>query len=346
MPFETPTLPALINRTQVDLADEALRQSDARVLSRAHSGAAYGLYGYQDWIADQILPDTADEETLERQAILRLRQPRKVAQAATGTVRFSAAAGAVLDADTVLQFSDGRFYRVTKGVTTVAGNNTTTVEAVDAGVLGNADAGLVMTAVQPVEGIDSTFTVIADGLSGGISQESIESLRARVVRSYRVIPHGGNQDDYVTWALEVPGVTRAWCVRRFMGPGTVAVFFMRDDQADPIPDAEQLAAVAAYIEPLHPVTADVYVLAPVQKPVVYTIRLTPDTSAVRAAVEAQLLDLHNREGGLGETLLLTHIAEAISRATGETDHVLVSPVANVTAAANQLLTFGGIQWSS
>ncbi|RMT21079.1 Prophage PSSSM-04, baseplate J/gp47 protein [Pseudomonas amygdali pv. lachrymans] len=269
-----------------------------------------------------------------------------MAQAATGTVRFTAAAGAVLDADTVLQFSDGRFYRVTKGVTTVAGNNTTTVEAVDAGVLGNADAGLVMTAVQPVEGIDSTFTVIADGLSGGISQESIESLRARVVRSYRVIPHGGNQDDYVTWALEVPGVTRAWCVRRFMGPGTVAVFFMRDDQADPIPDAEQLAAVAAYIEPLRPVTADVYVLAPVQKPVVYTIRLTPDTSAVRAAVEAQLLDLHNREGGLGETLLLTHIAEAISRATGETDHVLVSPVANVTAAANQLLTFGGIQWSS
>ncbi|RJY16410.1 baseplate J protein, partial [Pseudomonas syringae pv. actinidiae] len=36
----------------------------------------------------------------------------------------------------------------------------------------------------------------------------------------------------------------------------------------------------------------------------------------------------------------------ISRATGETDHVLVAPVANVTAAPNQLLTFGGILWSS
>ncbi|RMU56993.1 hypothetical protein ALP29_200516 [Pseudomonas syringae pv. avii] len=203
-----------------------------------------------------------------------------------------------------------------------------------------------MTAVQPVEGIDSTFTVIADGLTGGIPQESIELLRARVVRSYRVIPHGGNQDDYVTWALELPGVKRAWCVRRYMGPGTVAVFFMRDDEVNPIPDAGQLAEMAAYIEPLRPVTADVYVLAPVQKPVVYTIRLTPDTSAVRAAVEAQLLDLHNREAGLGETLLLTHIAEAISRATGETDHVLAAPVANVTAAPNQLLTFGGILGSS
>ncbi|GFM73637.1 baseplate J/gp47 family protein [Pseudomonas capsici] len=346
MPFETPTLPALVSRIQVDMADEALRQSDARVLSRAHSGAAYGLYGYQRWIADQILPDTADDETLERQAILRLRQPRNAAQPASGSVRFTAAAGAVLDADTVLQFSDGRAYRVTQGLTTVAGNNVTTVEAVEAGILGNADAGLVMTAVQPIEGIDSSFTVLADGLSGGTAQESIESLRSRVVRSYRVIPHGGNQDDYVTWAQEVPGVTRAWCVRRYMGPGTVAVFVMRDNDATPVPDAEQLAQVAAYIEPLRPVTAELYVLAPVQKPVVYTIRLTPDTSVVRAAVEAQLLDLHNREAGLGETLLLTHIAESISGATGETDHVLVSPEANVEAIANELLTFGGILWLS
>ncbi|MFJ4143530.1 baseplate J/gp47 family protein [Pseudomonas sp. NPDC089734] len=346
MPFETPTLPELVNRTQVDLANEALRQSDAQVLSRAHSGAAYGLYGYQSWIADQILPDTADEETLERQAVLRLRQPRNAAQPATGSVSFTAAAGAVLDADTVLQFSDGRSYRVTQGLTTVAGNNVATVEAVDAGILGNADAGLVMTAVQPIEGIDSSFTVLADGLSGGIAQESIESLRARVVRSYRVIPHGGNQDDYVTWALEVPGITRAWCVRQYMGPGTVAVFVMRDNDATPVPDNDERAQVADYIESLRPVTAELYVLAPVQKRVIYTIKLTPDTSTVRAAVQAQLMDLHNREAGLGETLLLTHIAEAISGATGETDHVLSSPVANVQANPNQLLVFGGIVWSS
>ncbi|MCV4343107.1 baseplate J/gp47 family protein [Pseudomonas capsici] len=346
MPFETPTLPALVSRIQVDMADEALRQSDARVLSRAHSGAAYGLYGYQRWIADQILPDTADDETLERQAVLRLRQPRNAAQPASGSVRFTAAAGAVLDADTVLQFSDGRAYRVTQGLTTVAGNNVTTVEAVEAGILGNADSGLVMTAVQPIEGIDSSFTVLADGLSGGTAQESIESLRSRVVRSYRVIPHGGNQDDYVTWAQEVPGVTRAWCVRRYMGPGTVAVFVMRDNDVNPIPDVEQLEQVGAYIELLRPVTSELYVLAPVQKPVIYSINLMPDTSVVRSAVEAQLLDLHNREAGLGETLLLTHIAEAISGATGETDHVLLSPVANVQAAGNELLTFGGILWSS
>jgi len=119
---------------------------------------------------------------------------------------------------------------------------------------------------------------------------------------------------------------------------------MRDDDLQPIPNAEQLAQVQAYIEPLRPVTAEVHVLAPVMLPVTYTLRLTPDTSAVRAAVESQLRDLHSREAGLGQTLLLSHIREAISSATGEQDHQLLAPLADVPAANNQLLVFGGCQW--
>lgn len=344
MPYETPPLPVLVGRTQSDLASDALRRSDAQVMSRAISGTAYGLYGYLKWIADQILPDTADEETLERTARLRLKQPRKAAQPAAGQVSFTAAALAVVDTDTVLQASDGRTYKVTVGKTTVAGTNTVAVEAVDAGVLGNADPGLVLTLVQPIEGVAVTFIVLAPGLVGGIAMESVEALRARVSRSYRVIPHGGNRDDYETWALECPGVTRAWCRRNYLGPGTVAVFFMRDGDLNPIPDAAQLAEVQQYIELVRPVTAELYVIAPVPAPVTYRIRLTPDTGAVRVAVEAQLIDLHSREAGLGDTLLLTHIAEAISGSSGETDHRLIAPVADVHAAKNQLLTFGGIEW--
>ena len=344
MPYETPSLPVLVGRTQSDLASDALRRSDAQVMSRAISGTAYGLYGYLKWIADQILPDTADEETLERTALLRLKQPRKAAQPASGLVGFTAAARAVVDVDTVLQAGDGRTYKVTVGKTTVAGANTCGIEAVDAGVMGNADPGLVLTLVQPIEGVADTFTVLAPGLIGGVAMESVEALRARVSRSYRVIPHGGNRDDYETWALECPGVTRAWCRRNYMGPGTVAVFFMRDGDVDPIPDAAQLKEVFDYIELVRPVTAELYVLPPVALPVIYRIRLTPDTSAVRAAVQSQLIDLHDREAGLGDTLLLTHIAESVSRSAGETDHKLLAPVADVSAAANQLLTFGGCIW--
>ncbi|RDL19956.1 baseplate J/gp47 family protein [Pseudomonas jessenii] len=344
MPFETPSLPVLISRTQSDLASDALRRSDAQVLARTLSGTAYGLYGYLDWIVDQILPDKADEETLERIAALRLNQPRNAAQPAEGSVSFSATAGAVLDVNVVLQSGDGRMYRVTAGVTTVAGVNSTTIEAVDAGALGNADVGLALTLVQPVEGVTNAFTVIAPGLSGGIAKESIESLRARVIRSYRVIPHGGSADDYETWALEFPGVTRAWCRGNYLGAGTVGLFVMRDNDVVPVPNPAQLQEIKDYIEPLRPVTAELYVLAPTVKLVHYSIHPVPDTSAVRAAITSSLNDLHEREAGLGDMLLISHIREAISGAAGETDHSLTVPAANVTAATNELLTFGGITW--
>lgn len=344
MPFETPSLPVLIGRTQADLASESLRRSDAQVLARTLGGTAYGLYGYLDWIVDQILPDRADEETLERIARLRLNQPRKAAQPASGPVSFTAAAGAVLDKDVVLQAGDGRGYKVKASVTTVAGLNTAIVEAVDAGVLGNADAGLTLTLIQPVEGIINTFAATAPGLAGGVAMESVESLRARVVRSYRIIPQGGSVDDYETWALEVPGVTRVWCRANYMGAGTVGIFFMRDNDPQPVPNPAQLQDVKAHIEPLRPVTAEVYVLALTEKPVQYSIRPVPDSTAVRAAIASSLVDLHAREAGLGEKLLISHIREAISGAAGETDHSITVPNADVIAATNELLTFGGITW--
>ncbi|UFH49932.1 baseplate J/gp47 family protein [Pseudomonas sp. KNUC1026] len=344
MPFDTPTLPVLISRTVADLASDALLRSDAQVLARALSGAAYGLYGYIGWAARQILPDTADEATLERQARLRLATARIAAKPASGRASFNAAAGAVLDADRVLQASDGRQYRVAAAVTTVQGVNSAALEAVDGGTLGNAAAGLVLTLVQPVIGVDDQFTVLTPGLTGGTDQESVESLRARVIRSYQVIPHGGDADDYVTWALECAGVTRAWTVRNYMGPGTVGVFFVRDGDSAIVPDANEVATVQAYLDSKAPVTAEVYALAPLLKPVNYRITLTPDTSAVRAAVTAELADLHAREAGLGDGLLISHIREAVSSARGETDNVVASPVADVPANANQLLTLGVITW--
>jgi uncharacterized phage protein gp47/JayE len=218
------------------------------------------------------------------------------------------------------------------------------LEAVDAGTLGNADAGLTLTLVQPVAGVASTFTVLAPGLAGGVAQESVEALRARVIRSYRVIAHGGSAEDYETWALEVPGVTRAWCRRNYLGPGTVGLFVMRDKDVVPVPNPAQLAEVKAYIEAPRPVTAELYVLSPVLLPVLYSIHAVPDTSGVRASIETQLRDLHQREAGLGDTLLITHIREAVSGSAGETDHQLTAPVADQVPTTNEILTFGGITW--
>jgi uncharacterized phage protein gp47/JayE len=345
MPFETPTLPALIARAQSDLSGgSALLRSDAEVLARVLGAASYGRYGHQQYIADQILPDTADEETLLRMARARLKRDRLEAVAATGPAAFTGAVSALLDAGTLLQRDDQVLFRVRATVKLTATSGVAEIEALDAGELGNTPAGTQLRLVSPVLGINEVFTVGADGLAGGTEQESIETLRGRVIRSYRVIAHGGSKSDYETWALEVAGVTRAWVVRHWLGPGTVAVFFVRDGDIDIIPNAEALATVAAYIEQERPVTAEVYVLAPVEKPVQYQLSVTPDSSAVRRAVEAALVALHSRESELGGELLATHITEAISGATGERDHRVAGPIGDVQAAPNELLTYGGVLW--
>lgn len=345
MPFNIPTLPEVIQRVSNDLASNKVRQSDAQVLSRVHAATTYGLYGYQDWIAKQILPDTADEDMLERQAVLRLGIGRKPAIASKGYASFTGNIAAVVGDSTVLQTSDGRQYITTQSATVGSnGKGQIAIKAIVAGSNGDLDAATQLSLVSPVYGVNNTFTVTEQTIRGGADQESIEALRQRVIRSYRIIPHGGNKDDYVTWALEVPGVTRAWCVPRWLGLGTVGVFFLKDDADDPIPTDEDLAEMQSYLESVRPVTAEVYALRPLTKAITYQLWIDPDTPAVRDAVEKSLRDLHYREAELGSTLLLTHISEAISISKGENDHRIDYPIGNVTSGKNEILIFGGIQW--
>lgn len=347
MPFNISTLAEIIQRVSNDLTSNKVRQSDAQVLSRVHAATTFGLQGYLDWIAKQILPDTCDEDMLERQATLRLGVGRKAAVVSKGHASFTGNASAVVGIDTVLQTDDGIQYLTTESVTLdKTGKGTIAIKAIEAGVSGDLDAATTLNLVSPVYAVNSTFTVTDEGITGGVEQETIESLRQRVIRSYRIIPHGGSKDDYVTWALEVPGVTRAWCVPKWLGLGTVAVFFLKDGAADPMPTDQDLQEMQAYLETVRPVTAEVYALRPQTKAIVYQLWVDPDTPAVRAAVEQSLKDLHYREAELGSTLLLTHISEAISISKGENDHRIDYPTTNASCDSHEILIFGGVEWQS
>ena len=158
-------------------------------------------------------------------------------------------------------------------------------------------------------------------------------------------PHGGAAGDYERWALEVTGVTRAWAVPALYGLGTVGLWFMTDDlTANGIPDAAKVTEVQTYLDTLRPITAEVTAVAPTPVSLDFTIELTPNTATVQAAVEAALEDLILRESEPGATILLSHIREAISTATGETDHVVTVPAADVTHAAAEIAVFGAITW--
>lgn len=351
MAFELPDLRTLIGSAQSDIEAELpgktarLRRSNLNVLARVQAGMAHGMYGFVREFLSQCLPWS--KGFLLRQWAEVWSVFARGAESSQGPVVFTGTDGSVIDADTRLQTPDGREYATLTAVTIAAGTASVNVIAVDPGAAGNLDAGVLVSLVNPVAGVNSTATIGDGGLQGGLDAETADSLYGRYQFRVQNPPHGGNQSDYEGWATEVPGVTRAWVFTDLDGESTIQVYFVReDDAAGPIPDVAAVAAVQAYIdEPTRkPLTAQVFVYPPVEKVVNYIVSAVPDTPAVRASIEDELRDFHRRTGDLGGTLFLTQINEAISLADGETDHTLVEPAANVVCAGNEFPVFGTIEW--
>ncbi len=346
MAYDIPTLPALIQRTEADFernAPDALRRADAKVAARALSGTAYELYGYQAWIARQSNPAQCDEAMLLKWAEWRLEGGRNPAVAARGWVTVTGSSGALVDAGQRYQSQDGRRYGVAQAGTLVEGAATLLVIAEDVGVLGNLEAG-TLTAVTPVLGVNATAVIGPDGIVGGAEQEEVEALRGRVQAAFKNPSKVGNGADFIEWALEVPGVTRAWALPRWMGPGTFGLAFVRDGDPDLIPTPAQVAEVQAHLEQKRPVTSEVYALAPEPRPIDFSLHLVPDSTALRTAVTQALHGLILDEGGPGETLRITHVRNTISNTPGETDHVLSVPAGDVLLGAIQVAVPGVMTW--
>lgn len=364
MPLNRPTLPELIERAQTDVesrlpgADAKVRRTNLNVLARVFSGLANGLYGFLQIVYRQWFAHLADEENLRIHAAMWLKQPVIPAEYAAGAVTIPATTGKGILVGEKLQRSDGVMYEVSAEAVSVGGVATVAISAVEPGQAGNAVAGVKLQLVSPVDGFDSTATVTSGGITGGADEEGVDSIRERVLSRKRATPMGGAGCDYHTWAREVPGVTRAWVYPKELGRGTVTIRIMRDNDVDPFPGPADLANTFAYIDERCNVGMESIVVSPIDDPVHYQIRLMPDTPSIRAAVEAELRDLHLRvatPGGnyydpktrlmkAGGILLRTHMTEAISIAAGEQDHELLAPAGNIVASTGHLPTFGSITW--
>ena len=349
MPFLRPNLAEIKARTEADVASRLglgalLRRSFLKVFARVAAGAAYLLHGHLDWVARQAMVDTAETEHLDRQSAI-WGVVRKAATYAEGAVIFVGADGVTVPGGTLVQRTDGVRYATTSDALISAGSATVEIAAVLAGEAANEVEAVELSLVSPIAGVQATAAITAGGLAGGADPESDEDLRARLLLRIQQPPHGGASFDYVAWALEVTGVTRAWVMPNWMGAGTVGVTFVLDAEPGGIfPPTEKVLEVADYLEERRPVTAEVVVFAPVAKNLSPTIQLVPNNAGARAAVEASIDSLLKREAVPGGTLYLSRLREAISIAAGESNHTLVAPTADVVSAANELLVRGTVVW--
>lgn len=356
MAFQRPTLAELVETIEAEVSSRLgigplLDRGPLRVLSRVFAGQTHALYGYLDFIARQVVPLESEGAALESWADL-YGLERLPATKAAGDVTFSGTNGSTIPLDALLTRDNGSRYRTTASGLIAGGTATVPVEAEDAGVAGNAVAGSTLSISTPIAGVTGAV-VAAGGLFGGEERETDDQLRTRLRDTVAARPEGGSLQDYRAWALEVPGVTRVFVFagEDFMGPGTVGVTIAADDDpSGPIPSGGLVAAVQARLTDTTrrdsaPITAEVTTYAPVAVPVDFTLEVTPDTAAVREAVETALADLILREGAPGGTLLLSKIHEAISTAAGEEDHVLADPSVNVDFTSGELPVLGTVTFT-
>jgi uncharacterized phage protein gp47/JayE len=307
-------------------ADAIVPNSVLRVLSDAMGALCHLVLQYVDWLAQQLLPDTAETEWLDRHGEIWLVNAdgttgRKLATLAQGSADFIGfGASVTVPTGTQLSYSTGVGYQTTADITTDPSGLPTAapIIALDPGSIGNLDSGTPLTLQTSVAGIAS---VTVDTLDGGTDDETDDELRARVLERIRKPPMGGDADDYVEWALAVPGVTRAWSFPQEMGIGTMTVRFMMDDlraSNGGFPLPSDVDTVRTYLDTVRPVTVkDLFVESPIPFPVnVRVTWLNPDTVATHAAIEQSLLDAFAAKAIPGQTWYRAWTDEAIMAAAG------------------------------
>lgn len=386
MPYSRPTLSSLRTQVASDItasltgANALLRKSVLNILSIAQAGLAHLHYGYIDWIAQQAVPWTATDEYAAAWGALK-NVFQKPAQAAILTVSFSGPNGTVIDAGTGMTRADGEAYTTQASVTISSGVAVVSVIDSTPSAAGNCAIGTLLTLSIAIPGVNSTGTVTGTTTTGA-DVETQADFNARMILAYQNPPQGGDLTDYQTWALAVPGVTRAWCSPNGFGPGTVIIRFMMDvsesayagfpqgangvsqydlgpygTPRDTVATGDQLT-VANAINPLQPVTALVYAVAPIQNAINMTISgLSGTSSATRASILSALSDLLYREGNTtGASIDLSDVEAAINSVigtegflitllTGTVGSTVTTYTGNITNAIGQLPVMATITYS-
>ena len=351
MPFARPELPDLMAQTETLLLGDlpevspVVRRLILRAIARTQAGMVWSEHGYLAWLAEQLMPDMADDDYLARWGRI-FAVPQKPATAASGLATFTGLALPIPSGLPLLADDKVTVFNTTAGGTIpMGGSLTLPIAAAQPGAAANLATGAVLTLGQAIAGVSPVATV-APGTTGGADQETANAWRSRILLRIRTPPQGGARVDYLAWALAQPGVTRAWVFPLARGAGTVDVAFVMDGASPIIPASADVAAVQAAIDVQRPVTADCQVFAPVGDPLTVTVAdLQPDTPATRQAIGNAINALLLRDAQPGGTLWLNRLTAAISDAGGVQSFNLTTPTANVVSASGHMPIFAPVTYA-
>lgn len=304
-----------------------------RVMADTQAGLARLILKYADWLALQLMADTAEKIWLDRHGSIWLVNAdgstgRKNPTLATGTVQITGVPGIVVPEGTVLVSPTGESYETLAFITLTDQPTEVAVRALASGADSNQFPDTPLAMDTPQAGVDE-ITVL--DLRSGLDMETDEQLRARVLARIRQPPMGGCAYDFEQWMFRIPAITRVWVAPREMGMGTVTVRFMMDgvhEATGGFPAPDDVTIMRNYLDTLRPVAVrDFFVESPVPEPIDFNLSLVNDSLAMRDQVAGSVIAMlyekakpaHQIGGELvgGTTILASWIAEAINRVTDD-----------------------------
>lgn len=237
-----------------------------------------------------------------------------------------------------------------------------TVEAETVGANTNVSSGGTLSLVSSVAGADTTALATFGGVAGGEDTETADSYRARILQALGTDFGVFSADEIAIVAKTVPGVTRVWVMPATLNgtnginEGQVLVAFVRDNDGNIIPSAQEVAdvktAIVTNIMPAHTAVEDVMVISPTPRPVNITVSITPDTVGLRAAVRASLNQYFQEVATFATNVPVIDLQCAIKASfdmqtrQGLKGFTLASPVADVSVGATELPMLGTVTFSA
>ncbi len=350
MPYKRPTLKELIETIEKDLYARFNNEtrpnmfSVIKVLARVIAGACYLLYGFVEWTMRQMFPDKAEGANFERWPKM-FNVQRKKPEYSRGTAIFTGEDGAKIKLYSKIQTQNNFIFQTIKEVEIKNKKAEVEIFAMATGKEGNLEPGTILSLISPISSVDSVVTLGSIGTHSGADLESIESWRERFLFRLRNPPCAGNQADYEAWALEIPGITRAWCYPRYPKKGSVGLTFVRDNDEKTIPNSEQIEIVRSIINTKMPVTAELFIFPLVPLVINFVIQLQNNNNINRNKVKETLKNLIADYGAPEKTIKFYQIIIAIqSKDIGITDFNIISPKEDITTNKTEIHTLGTIEF--
>ncbi len=358
MPLDKPTRKEIRDRMLKDVfslvtfGKGLFKKATLAILTKTNAGENFLIWTFISRLAKQFFINTADdiEHIGFHGDMWNIKQ--KLGTRSAGKVTATGQAGAIINQGTLLTNNDGFEYTTLFNATFIGTTLDVDIQAVEIGKVGNLVQGDPLSFVTVPTNVNEDVVVNVDDIVGGADLEDVDAWRARILGRIQNPTEIGRETDYIRWALDFPGllITRVFIISTPANPNVVDVYFVLDGQAPASiePNPTQIQLLDDYLETKKPITTIVNALSPTLKEIGITMNLTPNTVEVQNNVKLSLENHFTNNVTIAEVLIRSQLDEAISLATGETDHLITKlfvdtvevPVADIPFGNNELPVLG------